>query len=71
MAPLTGAMATAMADERQRFAAGLAFVVTASGMAAFGIGAPFWGLVAGLAALGLDRVRRLSAGGNSATSAPR
>ena len=34
--PLAGAMAAAMADERQRFAAVLAFAVTASGVAAFG-----------------------------------
>jgi benzoate membrane transport protein len=71
VAPLTGAMATAMADERQRFAAALAFAVTASGVAAFGIGAPFWGLVAGLAVLGLDRVRRLSDRTGSATPGPR
>ena len=71
LAPLMGAMATAMADEGQRFAAALAFAVTASGIAAFGIGAPFWGLVAGLAALGLDRLRRLSRGAVSATPGPR
>jgi benzoate membrane transport protein len=55
LGPLAGAMASAMADDRQRFAAVLAFAVTASGVAAFGIGAPFWGLVAGLAVLGLER----------------
>ncbi len=56
--PLAGALAVAMADETQRFAAVLTFAVTASGIAAFGIGAPFWGLVAGLAALGLERAAR-------------
>ena len=61
-----------MTDERHRFAAVLAFAVTASGVAAFGIGAPFWGLVAGLAVLGLDQLgsglRGLSVGRNSARS---
>jgi len=32
--------------------------VTASGVAAFGIGAAFWGLLAGLAMQGLERLRR-------------
>lgn len=72
LGPLAGAMASAMADDRQRFAAVLSFAVTASGVAAFGIGAPFWGLVAGLAVLGLDRtharLRGLSQAGNSARS---
>lgn len=58
LGPLAGAMAAAIADDGQRFAAVLAFAVTASGMAAFGIGAPFWGLMAGLAVLGLDRAHR-------------
>ena len=29
----------------------ITFVVTASGMTAFGIGAPFWGLLAGVGSL--------------------
>ena len=49
--PLAGAMAAAMTDERHRFAAVLAFAVTASGVAP-GIGAPFWGLVAELGRAG-------------------
>jgi benzoate membrane transport protein len=53
--PLAGALAAA-ADERQRFAAVLAVAVTASGVSAGGVGAPFWGLVAGMAAIGLDRL---------------
>jgi benzoate membrane transport protein len=34
------------------------FVVTASGVAMFGIGAAFWGLLAGLAAMLLLRQRK-------------
>ena len=51
---LTGALGSALADEKQRFAAVLAFTVTASGIAILGIGAAFWGLAAGLLVLGLD-----------------
>jgi benzoate membrane transport protein len=32
------------------------FATTASGVAAFGIGAAFWGLLAGLLVIGLDKV---------------
>ncbi len=52
--PLGGALAAALAVERQRFAAVLTLVVTASGVSVLGIGAPFWGLLAGLIVLGLD-----------------
>ena len=52
--PLGGALAAALAAERQRFAAVLTLVVTASGVSVLGIGAPFWGLSAGLIVLGLD-----------------
>jgi benzoate membrane transport protein len=58
VAPLAGALGSALADERQRFPAVLAFAVTASGVTASGIGAPFWGLVAGLFALALDTAAR-------------
>ncbi|MFM9941305.1 MAG: benzoate/H(+) symporter BenE family transporter [Hyphomicrobiaceae bacterium] len=51
---LASALATAVADERQRFAGILAFAVTASGIALFGIGSAFWGLVAGLIVVALD-----------------
>jgi benzoate membrane transport protein len=54
---LSGALTTAMAEESRRFAAILTFAVTASGLSLFGIGSAFWGLVAGLAAVGLDRAR--------------
>ncbi len=55
--PLVGALATSLASEGDRFAAGATFAVTASGITAFGIGAAFWGLVAGLALVGLDHAR--------------
>lgn len=54
MGSLTGALAQAMQDDRNRFAAVLTFAVTASGITLIGVGAAFWGLVAGLLVLGLD-----------------
>ena len=60
MAPLANALSIAMRDEADRAAAVTAFAVTASGMAFFGIGSAFWGLVAGLAVIGLDRLRAKS-----------
>jgi benzoate membrane transport protein len=57
LGPLLGALATAYAVPEQRFAATLTLVVAGSGVAAFGIGGAFWGLLAGLAIWGLDRVR--------------
>ena len=56
IAPLIGAAAQAFEPPATRFAAAVTFATTASGMAAFGIGAAFWGLLAGLAILALDRV---------------
>ena len=50
----TGALTSALAEEARRFAAVLTLAVTASGLSLFGIGSAFWGLAAGLAALGLD-----------------
>jgi benzoate membrane transport protein len=57
LGPLMGALATAYAVPDQRFAATMTFVVAGSGVAAFGIGGAFWGLLAGLVIWGLDRVR--------------
>ncbi len=51
---LTGALGTALVVEKQRLAAVLTFVVSASGLTLGGIGSAFWGLVAGLLVLGLD-----------------
>lgn len=58
LGPLTGALATAMAAPADRFAAVLTLAVTAAGVPFLGIGAAFWGLVAGLAVAGLERARR-------------
>jgi benzoate membrane transport protein len=56
--PLMGAAASAFEQPATRFAAATTFIVTASGIAAFGIGAAFWGLMAGLLVHGLDRLKR-------------
>ena len=56
--PLLGALTVAYAQPRQRFAATITLVVTASSVVAFGIGAAFWGLVAGLVVFGMERLRR-------------
>ncbi len=62
LGPLMGALTGAFVPVETRFAAVLTLAVTGSGVAAFGIGAAFWGLLAGLAAHGLAwvaaRVRR-------------
>ncbi|TIW78218.1 MAG: benzoate transporter, partial [Mesorhizobium sp.] len=54
MASLANALAIALKDEGNRMAATVTFVVTASGLTLFGVGAAFWGLVAGLVVLFLD-----------------
>jgi benzoate membrane transport protein len=58
---LGAALRAAMDDDDKRDAALVTFVVTASGITALGISAPFWGLVAGLGLLGAQRVRSLVA----------
>jgi benzoate membrane transport protein len=61
---LANALALSMERTDQRLAATIAFVVTASGLTLGGIGSAFWGLVAGLAVLGLDHLRgRIAASG--------
>lgn len=55
---LAGAMGTALAAEHDRLAAAATLAVTASGVTLAGIGSAFWGLVIGLAILGLDRALR-------------
>jgi benzoate membrane transport protein len=55
---LAGAITTAMADAERREAAIITFVVSASSITAVSISAPFWGLMAGLAFLGLQRIGR-------------
>lgn len=54
LGPLTGALTGAFTPPTTRFAATLTIAVTASGVAAFGIGAAFWGLIAGLAVYALE-----------------
>lgn len=51
LAPLTSALAGVYKDDTHREAAVLTFVCTASGLALWGIGSAFWGLVVGFAAL--------------------
>ncbi len=53
-----GAMASAIADERARVPAAVTFLTAASGVAFFGIGSAFWGLLAGGLLMGLDALRR-------------
>jgi benzoate membrane transport protein len=56
--PLVGALGVSLSAENDRFAAVTTFVVTASGISAFGIGSAFWGLVAGLTVFALEWARR-------------
>lgn len=51
LAPLTGSLTQMMGDTQAREASILTFAATASGMALFGIGSAFWGLLVGFAAL--------------------
>jgi benzoate membrane transport protein len=55
---IAGGLATAMKDETQREPALITFLVTASGFTLGGIGAAFWGVVAGLIALVVLQPRR-------------
>ena len=47
--PLMGAVQMMMKEPRDIEAGLVTFLITASGIVIFGIGAPFWGLVVGLA----------------------
>ena len=53
-------LATATKDEAHREAALITFLITASGVTLFGIGAAFWGLVGGVVALCALRLRAAS-----------
>jgi benzoate membrane transport protein len=57
LGPLMGALGGAFAAPERRFPATVTLVVTASGIAAFGIGAAFWGLAAGIGVTLLERLR--------------
>jgi len=54
---IAGSLASALAVEKHRDAAGLTFLVTLSGVTLGGIGAPFWGVVAGSLALAVQHFR--------------
>lgn len=51
LSSLASALSGALAEEETRLPAILTFVATASGVAIIGVGAPFWGLVGGIALL--------------------
>lgn len=52
------ALDISLKEPKERIAAMATFATTASGISFFGVGAAFWGLVAGLAILALERFRR-------------
>nr|MBP6338422.1 benzoate/H(+) symporter BenE family transporter [Vitreoscilla sp.] len=52
---IAASLAAALKDEAHRDAALLTFVVTLSGLSLLGIGAAFWGVVAGALALAFQR----------------
>lgn len=54
--PLLNALGASMVSDDHRFASLVTFLVTASGLSAFGIGSAFWGLLAGLLIFSLDRI---------------
>lgn len=54
---LAGALGAGLADEEERLPAILTFVTTASGLSILGIGAAFWGLLAGIGLRLLLRLR--------------
>jgi len=53
-----GGLAAAMKDDASREAALVTYLVTASGLTLWGVGAAFWGVVAGALALVVQRFRR-------------
>lgn len=61
LGPFMGAATAAFHAPETRFAAAITLVVTASGTPALGIGAAFWGLLAGLAFHAAEQLRRPAA----------
>lgn len=57
ISPLVVAAGTALKDEPTRFAAVVTLAVTASGVSLLDAGSAFWGLLAGLLVLWLDRLK--------------
>ena len=58
LGPLTGALTNAYATAETRFPASVTLTLTASGLSIAGIGAAFWGLLAGLSLLALDQAAK-------------
>ncbi|TIV47052.1 MAG: benzoate transporter, partial [Mesorhizobium sp.] len=58
MAPLANALSIALHDAAERMPATVTFAVTASGLTLFGVGAAFWGLVAGMVVLFLEKLKK-------------
>ena len=58
LGPLMNALGAALTPEPTRFAAVLTVTATASGLSIFGVGSAFWGLVLGLAVVGLDALMK-------------
>lgn len=71
---IANGLTVAMSNDRQREAALITFLVTASGVSLFGIGAAFWGLLAGALALFVLSWRPRAAAqtptGNTVVAAP-
>ena len=55
--PLMGGLTGMVKEPKNIEAALVTFLVTASGLTVFGIGAAFWGLVAGLAVWAVSQVK--------------
>ena len=66
LSSLASALSGALAHEEVRLPAILTFVTTASGITLLGVGAPFWGLVGGIAMLALLRLGLARAAGAAA-----
>lgn len=60
LSSLAGALSGALAQEEMRLPAVFTFVTTASGITVLGVGAPFWGLLGGIAILLLLRTGRIA-----------
>jgi benzoate membrane transport protein len=69
LGPLMGALAGAYAALPTRFASTITLAVSASGVTVLGVGAAFWGLVAGLVIFALDwaQIRAKAQNGTSST----
>lgn len=58
LGPFVSSAKMAFSGDGDPLPAAMAFIVTASGVSAFGIGAAFWGLVAGISISALGRLQR-------------